>query len=88
MIGLSGNADGATAQNASASGDASDADAVPLIKSEISLVHEIALKRQLSVAFNVINEAGPAHQKSFVTRCECGNLTVEGMTSRDASAAT
>ncbi|XP_071270204.1 double-stranded RNA-binding protein Staufen homolog 2 isoform X2 [Salvelinus alpinus] len=35
-------------------------------KSEISLVYEIALKRNLSVCFEVLKESGPPHMKSFL----------------------
>ena len=48
------------------------------IKSEISLVYEIALKRGLGVVFNVVRESGPPHLKNFVTECVCGNITVQG----------
>ena len=48
------------------------------LKSEISLVHEIALKRNLSVTFDVVRESGPPHLKNFLTRCTCGNITVDG----------
>lgn len=47
------------------------------MKSEISLVHEIALKRSLSVAFEVTRESGPPHMKNFVTKCLVGDLTTE-----------
>lgn len=47
------------------------------MKSEISLVHEIALKRSLSVAFEVVRESGPPHMKTFVTKCIVGDLTTE-----------
>lgn len=39
------------------------------LKSEISLVHEITLKRNLSVDFQVINESGPPHMRVYVTQC-------------------
>ncbi|XP_036374507.1 double-stranded RNA-binding protein Staufen homolog 2-like isoform X1 [Megalops cyprinoides] len=52
------------------SGDAS--------KSEISLVYEIALKRNLPVSFEVLRESGPPHMKSFVTRVTVGEFTAEG----------
>lgn len=48
------------------------------LKSEISLVHEIALKRSLTVTFEVLRESGPPHMRTFVTRCSCGEITVEG----------
>lgn len=48
-----------------------------LMKSEISLVHEIALKRNLPVNFEVTRESGPPHMRTFVTRCSCGELVYE-----------
>lgn len=48
------------------------------LKSPISLVHEIALKRNLNVAFEVLSEKGPPHMKVFVTQCKVGDLTAEG----------
>lgn len=47
------------------------------LKSEISLVHEIALKRNLNVSFDVIRESGPPHMKNFVTRCTVGDIETE-----------
>nr|XP_034323124.1 double-stranded RNA-binding protein Staufen homolog isoform X1 [Crassostrea gigas] len=46
-------------------------------KSEISLVHEVALKRNMSVTFDVIRESGPPHMKTFVTRCKVGDMETE-----------
>ena len=40
------------------------------LKSEISLVHEITLKRRLSVDFHVVKESGPPHMRVYVTRCD------------------
>ncbi|KAK0066309.1 double-stranded RNA-binding protein Staufen [Biomphalaria pfeifferi] len=48
------------------------------LKSEISLVHEIALRRNMPVSFEVIREAGPPHQKNFITRCIVGDKITEG----------
>ncbi|EFA11564.2 staufen [Tribolium castaneum] len=48
------------------------------LKSPISLVHEIALKRNLSVTFEVLSEKGPPHMKVFVTQCRVGNFVAEG----------
>lgn len=48
------------------------------LKSPISLVHEIALKRHLNVVFDVISETGPPHMKVFITQCRIGDLVVEG----------
>ncbi|XP_074477420.1 double-stranded RNA-binding protein Staufen homolog 2 isoform X2 [Sebastes fasciatus] len=47
-------------------------------KSEISLVYEIALKRNLSVNFEVLKESGPPHMKSFLTRVSIGEFSSEG----------
>ncbi|KAJ8401462.1 hypothetical protein AAFF_G00383810 [Aldrovandia affinis] len=47
-------------------------------KSEISLVYEIALKRNLPVIFEVLKESGPPHMKSFLTRVTVGEFTAEG----------
>lgn len=46
------------------------------LKSPISLVHEMALKRNLNVTFEVQGEKGPPHMKIFVTLCKVGNITV------------
>ncbi|XP_055997431.1 double-stranded RNA-binding protein Staufen homolog isoform X2 [Ostrea edulis] len=48
-----------------------------VVKSEISLVHEVALKRNMSVSFDVIRESGPPHMKTFVTRCKVGDMETE-----------
>ncbi|OCT74814.1 staufen double-stranded RNA binding protein 2 S homeolog isoform X1 [Xenopus laevis] len=47
-------------------------------KSEISLVFEISLKRNLPLSFEVIKESGPPHMKSFVTKVTVGEFTAEG----------
>ncbi|XP_033058700.1 double-stranded RNA-binding protein Staufen homolog 2 isoform X2 [Trachypithecus francoisi] len=47
-------------------------------KSEISLVFEIALKRNMPVSFEVVKESGPPHMKSFVTRVSVGEFSAEG----------
>ncbi|XP_005042245.1 PREDICTED: double-stranded RNA-binding protein Staufen homolog 2 isoform X2 [Ficedula albicollis] len=47
-------------------------------KSEISVVFEIALKRNIPVTFEVVKESGPPHMKSFVTRVTVGEFTAEG----------
>ncbi|GAB1600139.1 double-stranded RNA-binding protein Staufen homolog isoform X1 [Argonauta hians] len=47
------------------------------LKSEISLVHEIALKRSLTVSFEVTRESGPPHMKTFVTQCTVGEFVTE-----------
>ncbi|XP_059615052.1 double-stranded RNA-binding protein Staufen homolog 2 [Phlebotomus argentipes] len=48
------------------------------LKSPISLVHEMALKRNLTVAFEVKMEKGPPHMKVFITICNVGTLKTEG----------
>ncbi|XP_055938006.1 double-stranded RNA-binding protein Staufen homolog 2-like isoform X2 [Argiope bruennichi] len=48
------------------------------LKSPISLVHEIALKRGLAVNFEVTRESGPPHMRTFVTRCTVGDITTDG----------
>lgn len=48
------------------------------LKSPISLVHEIALKRVLPVGFEVIRESGPPHMRTFITRCSVGDIITEG----------
>jgi len=48
------------------------------LKSEISLVHEIALRRNMVVHFEVIRETGPPHMKNFVTRCTVSDIKTEG----------
>lgn len=48
------------------------------LKSPISLVHEIALKRSLTVNFEVTRESGPPHMRTFVTRCTVGDVNTEG----------
>ncbi|XP_044741364.1 double-stranded RNA-binding protein Staufen homolog 2 isoform X2 [Chrysoperla carnea] len=48
------------------------------LKSPISLVHEIALKRNLNVSFEVQSEKGLPHMKVFVTTCTVGDMVTEG----------
>ena len=48
------------------------------LKSPISLVHEAALKRNLTVTFEVIKEMGPPHMRNFITHCIMGDLITEG----------
>ncbi|XP_012827228.2 double-stranded RNA-binding protein Staufen homolog 1 isoform X3 [Xenopus tropicalis] len=54
------------------------ADEENLNKSEISQVFEIALKRNMSVNFEVTKETGPPHMKSFVTKVIVGEFLGEG----------
>ncbi|XP_060530382.1 maternal effect protein staufen-like [Cylas formicarius] len=44
------------------------------IKSPISLVYEAAQKRNLEISFDVIDESGPSHKKTFYTKCVVGPL--------------
>ncbi|XP_060536827.1 double-stranded RNA-binding protein Staufen homolog 2-like isoform X2 [Cylas formicarius] len=48
------------------------------LKSPISLVYEISLKRNLNVTFEVLSEKGPPHMKVFVTQCRVGDFLAEG----------
>jgi len=48
------------------------------LKSPISLAHEIALKRNLQVYFEVVRETGPPHMRTFITKCIVGDFVTEG----------
>jgi len=48
------------------------------LKSPISLVHEVALKRNLQVQFEVSKETGPPHMRTFLTKCIVGDFATEG----------
>lgn len=48
-------------------------------KSPISLVHEVALRRNLTVKFEVVKVTGPPHMRSFHTVCTVGEFTTEGI---------
>lgn len=48
------------------------------IKSPISIVHELALKRKMVVSFEVQSEKGPPHMKVYSTLCKVGNIVVSG----------
>lgn len=48
------------------------------LKSPISLVHEGALKRNLTVVFEVVRETGPPHMRTFLTKCTVGDFVTEG----------
>nr|NP_001191404.1 staufen [Aplysia californica]AAO38741.1 staufen [Aplysia californica] len=58
--------------------DACEEDVDDSLKSEISLVHEIALRRNMVVQFEVIRETGPPHMKNFLTRCTVADMVTEG----------
>ncbi|CAG2169537.1 unnamed protein product [Oppiella nova] len=47
-------------------------------KSPISVVHEMALHRNLCVRFDVVAESGPSHMPLFVTQCTVGHLVTKG----------
>lgn len=47
-------------------------DSTSELKSPVSLVHEMALKRGLSVGFDVVSETGKPHIRTFKTRCTVG----------------
>ncbi|XP_050076153.1 double-stranded RNA-binding protein Staufen homolog [Anopheles maculipalpis] len=67
---------GETTSNDGTSADGYDPNAE--VKSPISLVHEIAVQRSLSVVFEVISEKGPPHMTVFVTQCKVGTIVTEG----------
>lgn len=46
------------------------------IKSPISIVHEMALKRKMTVSFEVQSEKGPPHMKVYTTLCKVGTYVV------------
>lgn len=48
------------------------------LKSPVSLVHETALKRGLSVIFEVVSESGKPHIRTFMTKCTVGEKVTVG----------
>ena len=68
----------ATSSNADESENGEDSITNSDIKSPISIVHELALKRKLSVVFDVQSEKGPPHMKTYVTLCKVGMIVTEG----------
>ncbi|XP_033210208.1 double-stranded RNA-binding protein Staufen homolog 2 isoform X2 [Belonocnema kinseyi] len=48
------------------------------LKSPVSLVHETALKRGLSVTFEVVSESGKPHIRTFMTKCSVGEKVTVG----------
>ncbi|XP_046444046.1 double-stranded RNA-binding protein Staufen homolog isoform X1 [Daphnia pulex] len=48
------------------------------LKSPVSLVHELALKLNLTVEFTVLNESGPPHMRNFIVQCKLGEVTTQG----------
>lgn len=68
-----------TKENSDSTDDSTeDEESKDALKSAISLVHEIALKRNFSVNFEVTKESGPPHLRNFITHCTCGHLGVDG----------
>lgn len=62
--------------NGSASEIDGDDSLISDIKSPISIVHEMALKRKLTVSFEVQSEKGPPHMKVYITLCKVGTIVV------------
>lgn len=56
--------------------DSGDEGAHSELKSPISVVHEMALKRKLTVVFEVESERGPPHMKTYHTICRVGPFEV------------
>lgn len=65
-----------TEGEASTTGPVANDDPKADSKSPVSLIHEIALKRDMTVGFQVKSETGPSHMKVFVTACTVGDITV------------
>lgn len=57
-------------------GDIAGENNIDRIKSAISVVQEIAQKRDLPIRFVVESETGPAHMKHFVIKCSVGECEV------------
>lgn len=57
-------------------GEVTAENSVDRIKSAISVVQEIAQKRDLSIRFVVESETGPAHMKHFIIKCSVGEIEV------------
>lgn len=62
--------------NCSNSDDTGNESLLNDIKSPISIVHELALKRKMVVSFEVQSEKGPPHMKVYSTLCKVGNIVV------------
>nr|XP_018903370.1 PREDICTED: double-stranded RNA-binding protein Staufen homolog 2 isoform X2 [Bemisia tabaci] len=54
-------------------GVSKEIDSAAELKSPISLVYELALKRNLEVVFDTVEEKGPPHMRIFVTKCHVGD---------------
>ncbi|CAG9859588.1 unnamed protein product [Phyllotreta striolata] len=48
------------------------------LKSPISKVYEEGQKRKIDVEFEVLEESGPAHKRTFSTECRFGDITTTG----------
>lgn len=57
----------------SVDGVSKEIDSAAELKSPISLVYELALKRNLEVVFDTVEEKGPPHMRIFVTKCHVGD---------------
>jgi double-stranded RNA-binding protein Staufen len=42
------------------------------IKSPISVVYEMAFKRNMGISYEIVKEVGPAHMKVFTVQCKVG----------------
>ena len=69
------NISGKKGTSSGSSGSQSDFDD---LKSPISLVHESALKRNLTVHFDIVRETGPPHMRIFLTKCIMGEFVTQG----------
>ncbi|KAF7271506.1 double-stranded RNA-binding protein Staufen homolog 2-like [Rhynchophorus ferrugineus] len=49
-----------------------------MIKLSIFIVYEAAQKHNLEINFEIVDEFGPAHKKSFTTKCTVDDLEVAG----------
>ncbi|KAF2352347.1 Double-stranded RNA-binding domain [Trinorchestia longiramus] len=58
--------------------DTSTEDGNTDLKSPISCVHEVALRRSLTVQFEVVGESGPPHMRTFLTSCVVGTTKCQG----------
>lgn len=47
------------------------------LKSPVSLLYEISVKKQVPVSFEVQSEKGPPHMKIFTTICKVGDIITE-----------
>lgn len=47
------------------------------LKSPVSLLYEISVRKQVPVVFEVQSEKGPPHMKIFTTICKVGELVTE-----------